>query len=204
VVLFNFSSKEQILLTPTLLTSTSRPKRTNDLLTILLVVGLLTTALEAASTRFWTILFDSGAAGVPNELSPDTNLGARTYDARLAYEYIRDHTPPNMIIQNNPLAGLERTSGLYGSRQMVIAERTAFGVPAEVFKEMSASVGRLFLAENVTTWESTDEICRQYSIQAIVVNDTDPLWSSLPGLQEQRIPIYINPHYAVFRCGIEK
>ena len=201
VDIFNASSKEQTLLTPTLFKSTSNSKRINDLLTILLVVGIMTTALEAASTRFWTILVDAGVVGVPNELSPDTNLGKRTYGARLAYEYIRDHTPQNIIIQNNPATFLDRPSGLYGTRQMVIADRTAYGVPAEVFKDMSTAIGRIFQSEDVQNWISIDRICNQYSIQAIVIKDTDPLWSSLTVLREHRTPIYVNQHYAVFACS---
>ena len=201
VDVFNASSIEQILLTPKLIKATSSSKRINYLLTILLVVGIMTTALEAASTRFWTILVDAGVAGVPNELSPDTNLGKRTYDARRAYEYIRDHTPQNIIIQTNPATSLDRPSGLYGTRQMVIADRTAYGVPAEVFKDMSTAIGRIFQSEDVQNWISIDRMCNQYSIQAIVIKDTDPLWSSLTVLREHRTPIYVNQHYAVFACS---
>jgi len=201
VDIFNAFAREEVFLTPSLFQSPLHPKRINHLTTILLTIGIMTTALEATATRFWTILVDSGITGVPNELSPDTNLGERTYDARLAYEYIRDHTPQNMIVQNNPITILDRTSGLYGTRQMVIADRTAYGVSAEVFKEMSTSVGRIFLVQNTKDWSLIDQLCSRYSIQAIVVNDTDPLWSSLPQLKEQRTPIYFNRHYAVLRCG---
>jgi len=147
------------------------------------------------------MMVDTGFAGLPNELSPDRNLGKRTYDARRAYDFIRADTPQNLIIQNNPTVFLDRPAGLYGSRQLVIADRTAYGVPVEVFKEMSSSIGRIFLAKKVSNWDSTDQICAQYSIQAIVINDTDPIWSSLTQLQEQRTPLYVNQHYAVFRCG---
>lgn len=201
VDIFNALAKDSILLTPMLFKSTSLSRRIGDLLTALLVVGILTTTLEAVATRFWTVSVDVGLAGVPNELSPDMNLGSRTYDARLAYEYIRDHTPQNIIVQNNPVRVLDRPSGLYGTRQIAIGDRTAYGVPSEVFKEMSTSVGRIFLAENVTDWASTDELCNQYSIQVIIVNDADPLWSSLSTLKEQRAPLYINGRYAVFTCG---
>jgi len=201
VDIFNASSKEQVLLTPTLFRSSLRSRRINDLLTFLLVVGIMTTALEASATRFWTILVDTGVVGVPNELSADTNLGERTYNARLAYEYIRDHTPQNIIIQNNPTTFLDRPSGLYGTRQMIIADRTAYGVPAEVFREMSTSIGRIFQLKDARNWNLIDRICKQYSIQAIVIKDSDPLWSSLPGLRQQRTPLYINPYYAVFDCN---
>ena len=35
---------------------------------------------------------------------------------------------------------------------MIIADRTAYGVPAEVFKEMSTSIGRIFQLEEVQNW----------------------------------------------------
>ena len=203
VDILNGLPNTQILLTPTVFRSLSNSKRINDLLGILLIVGIMTTTLEATSTRFWTMLVDTGLVGVPNELSPDMHLGQRTYDARLTYEYIRDHTPQDIIIQNNPITVLDRPSGLYGTRQMVIADRTAYGVPKEVFKEISTSIGHIFQLKNAKNWISIDTICNQYSIQVIVIKDTDPLWSSLPILNEQRVPMYVNRHYALFNCGNE-
>jgi len=179
----------------------SRSKKINDLIIILLIVGLMTTALEASSTRLWAILVDMGVTGVPNELTPDTNLGERTYAGRLAYEFIRDHTPDNLIVQNNPTVFLDRPSGLYGTRQMAIADRTAYGVPADAFKQMTTSIGQIFLNSKTQSWDPIDRACRQYFIQAIIVNDTDPLWLNMPVLKKQRNPIYINSHYAVFSCG---
>jgi hypothetical protein len=201
VDIFNASPKDQFLLTPSLFKSASGSRRTSELLAILLIVGVMTTALEAASTRFWTVWVDAGITGVPNELSPDTDLGKRTYDARLAYEYIRDHTPQDIIIQNNPTPYLDRPSGLYGTRQMVLSDRTAYGVPMEIFKKMSTAIGRIFQSENVQDWTLIDEVCEQYSIQALVISDTDPVWSSFSRLDEQRMPLYVNHHYAVFPCG---
>jgi hypothetical protein len=179
----------------------SDSKRVKDLIHILLIVGILTTVLEATSTRFWPILVDTGVTGVPNELSADTSLGERTYAGRLVYEFIRDQTPSNLIIQNNPAIVLDRPSGLYGTRQMVIGDRTAYGVPKEVLKEMSTSIAQIFRYEDATDWAAIDQICNHHSIQAIVVGDTDPLWSSLNTLQITRKPIYLNSHYAVFYCG---
>ncbi len=201
VDILSTSSQQQSRLSLSFINEMPTSKKISDLLSILLIVGMLTTVLEAFSTRFWTILIDTGVAGVPNELTPDTNLGERTYDSRLAYEFIRDHTPQNLIVQNNPTIFIDRPSGLYGTRQMAIGDRTAYSVPTKVFQEMSTSVGRIFLAKNVTDWDSTDKLCSQYFIQAIIVNDTDPFWSSLTALKQQRAPLYINRRYAVFRCG---
>ena len=76
---------------------------------------------------------------------------------------MRDHTPQDIIIQNNPITVLDRPSGLYGTRQMVIADRTAYGVPKEVFKEISTSIGHIFQLKNAKNWISIDTICNQYS-----------------------------------------
>ena len=43
----------------------------------LLVIGLLTTSLEAFLTRMWPIMVDRNIAGFPNTLSPDTNFGSK-------------------------------------------------------------------------------------------------------------------------------
>jgi hypothetical protein len=200
VDLLSSYSREVSLSTILAPNSTTIPKQSRDLLRALLIVGIMTTALEAFSTRFWPILVDTGITGLPNELTPDTNLGKRTYDARLAYEFIRDDTPKELIVQNNPLTMLDRPSGLYGSRQVVIGDRTAYGVPAEEFKRMSEEIGQIFKMDS-TDWSSLDQLCDNYSIDAIIVNDTDPLWSSLDSLERERPPIYENKHYAVLACG---
>src|SRR5574341_568033 len=113
-------------------------------LQILLIIGVLTTLLEAFSTRVWPMLVDWDVAGFPNGLSPDTNLGSRTYYARLAYEYINENLPTRTIIQNNPTIVLDRPSGLYGDRQMVISDRTAYGIPKDVYQALENGVALIF------------------------------------------------------------
>jgi hypothetical protein len=194
-------TKEKSLLNFILGKDTSMPKQVKDLITILAIVGMMTTGLEAISTRFWTILIDAGIAGVPNELTPDVNLGERTFYARLTYDFIRDNTPTDYIIQNNPNDWLDRPSGLYGNRQMVISDRTAYGIPIEDFEKMATAIGEVFLTQDFYNWSTIDKVCADYSIQAIVVKDTDPLWQSLPNLKTFRTPLYANKYYAVFSCN---
>ena len=86
-----------------------------------------------------------------------TEIGQRSYSAHLAYDYLRDHIPADVITQNNPLTVLDRPSGLYGTHQMVISDRTAYGVPLDVFEKLADEVGVLFTNENVTNWQLTDQ-----------------------------------------------
>jgi hypothetical protein len=127
----------------------------------------------------------------------------RYYSARLAYEYLRDHTPNNVITQNNPIGVLnpDRPSGLYGTNQMVISDRTAYGIPEDKYSELVDQVEVLFTYKNETDWQFIDDICREHSIGVLIINDTDPIWYRLAALRDQRPALYENTHYALFACG---
>jgi hypothetical protein len=155
----------------------------------LIAIGILTSTLDVLSLRIaWPV--QAGQA-----------IGLRSYSARLAYNYLRDHIPFDIITQNNPADVLERPSGLYGTHQMVISDRTAYGVPLDIFEKLADEVGVLFTNKNVTNWQVTDSLCQQYSIDVLIIKDTDPIWSSLTILKTQRPPLYENAHYGIFACG---
>jgi hypothetical protein len=160
----------------------------------------LTTTLEALTTRSWPILIDTNIVGFPNSLSPDTNLGPRMYSARLAYEYMNRNLPGKVITQNNPTPILDRPSGLYGERQMVIADRTAYGVPMDALETLRREIGVLFGSETVS-WKEIDQTCQKYQIDVLIINDTDPIWKSLSSLAGQHSPLYQNEFYAALPCG---
>jgi len=169
-------------------------------LAVMMVIGMLTMGLEFLSLRAWSILVDMNVVGFPNNISPDTHLGERTYSARLAYDYLSDHIPSNVITQNNPLDFLDRPSGLYGSHQMAISNRTAYGVPVEVFDAFVNDIGNIFMIP-ASGWDSIDMLCEKYSIDVLIVKDTDLLWDSLGILKTQRLPLYENKYYALYPCG---
>jgi hypothetical protein len=179
----------------------SGQKKIGLALGVMLVIGYLTMSLEFFSLRAWSILVDTGDVGTPNGLSLDTHFGERTYAARQAYDYLRDHIPADVITQNNSLGFLDRPSGLYGTHQMVISDRTSYGVSSDVFNDLTQKVGVIFSAYNVSGWESVDEVCRRYSIDVLIFKDTDPIWDSLDVLKLLRPPLYENRYYAIFTCG---
>jgi hypothetical protein len=165
-----------------------------------LIIGIMTTFLEAVATRTWPMLVDLNVAGFPNDLSPDTNLGKRTYYGKLAYEFIDQRIGHEIVIQNNPYSVQDRPSGLYSTAQMAISDRTDYGIPSSIFLSMQNNIGAIF-EQNYSNWEGIDQICKRYSIDVIVVNDTDQLWKSLQTLRTLRLPLYGNPYYEVFACG---
>lgn len=183
---------------PSIMSSTTT--RYSHLLRALLVLGVLTTVVDLTLLRTWPILVDTGIPGFPTDISPDNQLGRRTYDARMAYEFIRDNLPSDVIVQYNPARQIDRPSGLYGTRQMALADRTAYGVSATTFGFLQSEIGRIFQGQD-QTWLAIDQDCHEHSIGVVIVNDTDPLWRLLPMLVQSRLALYQNDHYAIFSCG---
>ena len=124
-------------------------------LSVMLVIGYLTMGLEFFSLRTWPLLVDLKIVGNPNRFSPDTRLGERTHFARLAYDYLRDYIPADAITQNNPLDFLDRSSGLYGTHQMVISDRTIYGVSLDEYRALADDIGTIFTKQS-NDWDFID------------------------------------------------
>jgi len=169
--------------------TTDEAKKNRNLLLVFLSIGILTSVMDAVLLRTaWPVM-----TGV--------DVTRKYYSARHAYGYLRDNIPADAITQNNPLNYVDRPSGLYGTHQMVIADRTSYGVPLDVFYKLADEVGKLFTNNNITDWKLTDSICQEYSIDILIIEDTDPIWDNITALKTQRQPLYENTHYAIFACG---
>ncbi len=197
VITMFMSDKKWI--TPGIFRVLENPKSLGLVLGVTLTLGLLTSSLEAVSLRMWAMLIDMNVTDFPNSISVDNRLGERTYYARLAYTYISENTAPDTIIQNNPIGQFDRPSGLYATRQMVISDRTIYGVPIPVYAKFSQDIGSIF-RRKAATWNDIDVKCSQYMIDILVFKDTDRVWESLPDLKTIRPPLYENPYYALYSC----
>ncbi len=168
------------------------------------LIGLLTTVMDVTLLRFWPVLVDRNIAGFPNTLSPDTRLGERTFDGRLAYEFINDKLPADIVIQQNPVSNvdrIDRPSGLYANRQFAISYNAPYNVPVSVLKARAHEVSKIFVLEHQNSWDTIDLLCQQYFIDVLIVSDQDPLWKNLPLLYQQRTSLYQNRYYAILPCG---
>jgi hypothetical protein len=185
------------------------PKKTDirKLMAFMLLIGFSTTFMDMTLLRFWPVLVDMNIAGFPNNLSPDTRLGERTFDARLAYEFINDELPVDIVIQQNPLSKIDqidqidRPSGLYGNRQFAISFSAPYNVPFPVLKMRANQISKIFILDHQNSWDTIDLLCQQYFIDVLVVGDQDPLWKNLPRLYQQRTALYKNRYAAILPCG---
>ncbi len=163
--------------------------KTKRLIFVFMMIGSLTSLMDAVLLRTaWPVM-----TGVETT--------RKYYSARLVYDYLRDHVPSDVITQNNPLNFVDRPSGLYGTHQMVISDRTGYGIPLDQFNTLVDEIGVLFTAKNIRNWQFVDDICRAHSIDLLIFEDTDPIWGSVPLLAAQRSPLYENSRFAIFACG---
>jgi hypothetical protein len=109
--------------------------------------------------------------------------------------------PQDAVVQYNPAGSVNRPSGLYGMRQSAISDRTAYGIPQDVYLKKVSDIQRIFDLQNISTWQPVDDLCKENYIDALVIVDNDGLWSSLQLLKQKRAPLYMDGHFAVFTCG---
>jgi hypothetical protein len=166
----------------------------------LIAIGMLTSLQDAFFLRAWPMLLDAGVPSRSHILSPDAHLGERTYDARKAYTFIENNLPQDVIVQFNPQHALDRPSGLYRTRQSAISYHTLYGISSAVAQPRVEEVGKYFEIQ-VKDWQELDNACRRYYIDILIFRDQDPIWQSIPILEQKRAPVYANQHYAIFSCG---
>lgn len=167
---------------------TDVPKRMQVNLIFLAIFGVLSTLLNVGLLRFEPILAGS-------------EFGARNLSARRAYATILQTLPSDIVVQYNPNSYVNRPAGLYGMRQSAISDRTAYGISTEIFLERVATVGEIFSMDAVSTWQPVDDLCEQNFIDVLVIENTDPLWTSIDILKAERQPHYLDDSFAVFSCG---
>ena len=174
------------------------------LLVSLWMIGLFTSAVDVTLLRIFPLLVDANVAGFPNRLSLDRQLGERTFNGRLTYEFIDNKMPADIIIQQNPLSNIDKLdlpSGLYGNRQFAISYNVPYNVPLSLLNAKTKAIAEIFLLANQNSWDKIDMLCRDYFIDILVISDQDALWESLPRLHQQRAALYENRYYAVVPCG---
>ncbi len=158
-------------------------------LVVLAAIGIATTMLDVTLLRF----------GYNFAFGPQ--VGYHIFSARQAYTVINQTLPKDFIVQYNPAGIVNRPSGLYGMRQSAISDRTAYGVPLDQYSAKVAAVSEIFKLKNVQSWDPLDTLCKEHSINVIVIVESDPLWESLDPLKRQRASLYADDYTAVFFCG---
>jgi hypothetical protein len=169
------------------------PRR--GLITALLILGVAGTVYEACMLRFYyagVVDFD----------------GRRTYALRQAYERLKNRLPQDAIVQHNPNAiPGDPFYGLYADRQAA-AETSqcgvVFGGDPALCAGIVGPINDLFDKPRAVDAGRVDGVCKDLSIDALVVKDTDKVWADKNSWVWNKQPDLANDYARVFLCGKSK
>jgi hypothetical protein len=167
----------------------------------LIVLGLLGTGYELLLLRSYFIWNDAGLTG-PSFLSPDRQFGARALELRRAYETLDRILPSTAKLQSNPQGRyFDFYNGLYSGRQTVMDNRQCgaeFGGDPSNCPGAYARVSAVFSGSPDVDPETVETLCRELSIDAIVLTDLDRAWNFgswawriTPAISEEHVRVYL-------------
>ncbi len=186
--------------------SSSHPRAAPLLVTVTLVLGAMGSCYELCLQRAFPILSDLYHLQTYTWLSPDQQLGRRTFALRRAYRELDRLLPPSAVVQANPRGGMGNLqAALYSGRQMVANASncgTVFGGSAKFCNDVILpQLKPLFDNQHPVTNEEVDKVCREFSINALLFEDIDPVWKDKSSWIWKAQPLLSNQFVRVIKCG---
>jgi hypothetical protein len=186
--------------------SVAHPRAAPYLVAATIVMGVMGSCYELCLQRTFPILTDSFPLQRYPWLSPDHQLGRRTFELRTAYKELDRILPANATVQHNPDSGIGNIPAeLYSGRQMVGDVGncgTVFGGSMKFCNEVILPrLKPLFDNKQRVTAQEVAETCREFSISALLFKDTDPVWQDKSSWMWKANPLLSNNFVRVIKCG---
>ena len=170
----------------------------------LLILGMVSTAHQVFMLRMFPILSDRGA--IPKQIWPlwvvgNPQFGKRAYALRSAYEALDSQLPPSAILQSNPASEDLILHMLYSGHDAAAGNGECgitFGGDAGVCAQRLRRLAALF---DLPDGSDLDATCREYGIDALVVESLDPVWRDPSSWIWRQWPVVANDYVRAFRCG---
>ena len=175
-------------------------KRVPRAMGVMLALGVMATVYDVTMLRIYPLLLDSFDIPRYHWLAPDHRLGERTYALREVYERLGRELPEKAIVQQNPnrVPG-DLFYGLYADRQTAVETPSCgvvFGGDSTLCQSMLAPIREVFDGGGM------DRVCREFSISAVIVKDTDAAWNDKTSWVLKREPLIGNRYGRAFLCAI--
>jgi hypothetical protein len=170
-------------------------------LVALLLLGVIGTAYQVFMLRLFPVLLDRGMIAGPAWVAPDGQFGKRAFALRSAYELLDSQLPSSAVLQSSPYAEHPILEMLYSGHDSAAGDggcATDFGGDPGVCVQRLQSLAPLFA---VADGSGLDATCREYGIDAVVVEDLDRVWREPSSWVWSRHPAVANDYVRVFRCG---
>jgi hypothetical protein len=167
---------------------------------MLLSLGILGTAYQVFMLRMFPVLLDNGAIAGPSWVAPDRQFGKRAYALRSAYEVLDAQLSSSAVLQSNPSTQDPILHMLYSGHEAAAGNGgcgTDFGGDASVCALRLQKLARLF---GLPDGSNLDATCREYGIDAVVVEDSDPVWREPESWVWRRHPVVANDYVRAFGC----
>lgn len=178
------------------------------LVAVTIVLGIMSSCYELCAQRTFPIISDYFTVQKYPWLSPDHQLGRRTFELRTAYKELNRILPANAVVQANPEAEIGNIPAeLYSGRQMVADVGncgTVFGGSKKFCDEVILPrLKPLFDDKQQVTAQEVAETCREFSITALLFKDTDPVWKDKSSwIWKRKVnPLLSNNFVRVIKCG---
>jgi hypothetical protein len=170
-------------------------------LAMLLILGMLGTAYQVFMLRMFPVLLDRGAIAGQSWVAPDRQFGKRAYALRSAYEVLDAQLPSSALLQSNPSTQDPILHMLYSGHDAAAGNGecgTTFGGDPGLCTPRLQKIAGLFEHPDGSDLDAT---CREYGIDAVVVEDADPVWQESSSWIWSRHPLVANDYVRAFRCG---
>ena len=152
--------------------------------------------------RMFPVLLDRGAiTGRQSWVDPDRQFGKRTYALRSAYEVLNAQLPSSAIVQSNPYTEDPILHMLYSGHDSAAFNSecgVSFGGDPGLCALRVPKLSGLFEFPDATYLDPT---CREFGIDAVVVEDSDRIWQDPSSWVWSRHPVVANDYVRAFRCG---
>jgi hypothetical protein len=175
-----------------------------QLFAVFFALGFAGTVCDLVLVRFYPVLADRGVAAPIDWMSPDRDLGHRTYAVRSAYQWLRNATTETAAVQASPRVIHHDVFGLiYGGRHTVAGDltcHTVFGGDPRECAPIAARVAAIFPVAGASAPTNIQEACGALPIDSLVARDTDPVWKNRQSWVWTERPAYSNNYVRIFRC----
>jgi len=170
-------------------------------LATLLILGILGTAHQVFMLRMFPVLADRGVIRGPSWVVPNRQFGKRAYALRSAYEGLDAQLPSSAVLQSNPATQDLILHMLYSGHDAAAGTGecgTTFGGDPGLCTLRLQKIAGLF---ELPDGSNLDATCREFGIDAVVVEDSDRVWREPSSWIWSRHPAVANDYVREFRCG---
>lgn len=173
---------------------------------VCLVLGAIATVYQVTMLRIYPILHDAGK--VDPTLFPwlydDQKVGERSYAIREVYSELDASLPAQTVLQYNPYTAGFIAHQIYSGHDAAVGAPlcdSVFGGDIDVCLERSKQIAPLFEDPSPSQNAAVDDVCRDYKIAVMLVDDTDAVWKHSDSWVWTRTPLIANQHVRAFGCG---